>query len=154
MDRVEKLREYIDAILLNKEDSFDRRCAYVHLYGVAQACVLLAKKRGLNEELAVMAGMLHDIYTYKVTYTKEHGEKGAAIACEILEELGITTAKETHIICNAIYNHSYKEKVGSPYDELLKDADVLQHCIYNPAFPVLEKEEKRYNSILAELGIN
>lgn len=35
MNRVEKLRNYIDEILLNMIDNEERRCAYVHLYGVA-----------------------------------------------------------------------------------------------------------------------
>ncbi|MDF2545051.1 MAG: hypothetical protein K0S47_4769 [Herbinix sp.] len=51
--------------LLNKNNDRDRRVAYVHLYGVAQACALIAKKRGVDIELAIMAGMLHDLYTYK-----------------------------------------------------------------------------------------
>jgi HD superfamily phosphodiesterase len=63
MNRIEVLRQYIDNILLNMSDVEERRCAYVHLYGVAQYCVLIALKRGENAELAIMAGMLHDIYS-------------------------------------------------------------------------------------------
>ena len=36
----------------------------MHLYGVSQACVLIALKRNENAELAAAAGMLHDIHTY------------------------------------------------------------------------------------------
>lgn len=64
MNRIEIVREKVDEILLNMKDAEERRCAYVHLYGVAQACALLAKKRKENMELAVIAGMLHDIYSY------------------------------------------------------------------------------------------
>ncbi|EES63856.1 hypothetical protein FVAG_02616 [Fusobacterium varium ATCC 27725] len=32
-----------------------------------------------------MAGMLHDIYTYKFEYSKDHGQKGAIMARKILE---------------------------------------------------------------------
>jgi uncharacterized protein len=74
MDRVEKLREYVDEVLLNKNNDRDRRVAYVHLYGVAQACALIAKKRGVDIELAIMAGMLHDC-----TLTREK------MKCDILE---------------------------------------------------------------------
>ena len=59
--RIEKVRELVDEILLNMSDPAERRCAYLHLYGVAQACALLALKRGEDVELAVIAGMLHDI---------------------------------------------------------------------------------------------
>ena len=38
-------------------DVEERRCTYLHLYGVAQFCSLIALKRGENAELAVMAGI-------------------------------------------------------------------------------------------------
>lgn len=62
--RIEKVRELVDEILLNMSDPVEQRCAYLHLYGIAQACALLALKRGEDVELAVIAGMLHDIYSY------------------------------------------------------------------------------------------
>ena len=64
MNRIEKVREAVDAVLLNIADAGERRCGYMHLYGVSQACVLIALKRNENAELAAAAGMLHDIYTY------------------------------------------------------------------------------------------
>ena len=63
MNRIEKVREAVDAVLLNIADADERRCGYMHLYGVSQACVLIALKRGENAELAATAGMLHDIHT-------------------------------------------------------------------------------------------
>ena len=51
MDRIEKLREHVDEILLNKNNDRDRRMAYVHLYGVAQTCVMIAQKRGVDIDL-------------------------------------------------------------------------------------------------------
>jgi len=43
-NRVEILRKYIDGIFLKMADSDNRRCAYLHLYGVSQACALLARE--------------------------------------------------------------------------------------------------------------
>ena len=74
MDRIEKLRGYIDEVLLNNKNIMERWNRYIHLYGVAQLSVILAKKRNLNQEIAIMAGMLHDIYTYKFEYSKDHGQ--------------------------------------------------------------------------------
>lgn len=75
------------------------------------------------------------------------------MAREILEKLQVATSTEIDIICTAIHNHSNKERIDSEYDELLKDADVLQHCIYNPSIPVKNHESKRYNDLLMELDI-
>jgi len=71
-------------------DVEERRCAYLHLYGVAQSSALIALKRRENAELATMAGMLHDIYSYAKMDTEDHAHKGAILAREILISLRIT----------------------------------------------------------------
>lgn len=153
MNRIEVLRKYIDQILLNMTDAEERRCAYLHLYGVAQFCALIALKRGENAELATMAGMLHDIYLYASMDTNDHAHKGATMAKEILTSLGITNNDETKMICDAIYTHSEKEIVHSDFNEVLIDADVLQHCLYNPVFEIKAHEKNRYEELKLEFGI-
>ena len=153
MNRIETLRKHIDEILLNMTDAEERRCAYVHLYGVAQLCALIALKRGENAELATMAGMLHDIYSYAKMDTKEHAHKGAILAREILTSLQITNEDETKMICDAIYTHSEKGVAHSDFNEVLIDADVLQHCLYNPMFEIMEHEKNRYEKLKVEFGI-
>ena len=61
MDRTERVRQIVDEILRGQPDDLERRCGFVHLYGVAQACALLALKRGLDAETGTIAGMLHDL---------------------------------------------------------------------------------------------
>lgn len=153
MNRIEVLRKYIDEILLNMTDVEERRCAYLHLYGVAQCCTLIALKRGENAELATMAGMLHDLYSYARMDTKEHAHKGAVLAREILTSLCITNDDETNLICEAIFIHSDKEVVHSAFNEVLIDADVMQHCLYNPMFEIMEHEKSRYEKLKIEFGI-
>lgn len=153
MNRIEILRKYIDEIILNMTDVEERRCAYMHLYGVAQSCTLIALKRKENAELATMAGMLHDIYSYAKMDTKEHAHKGSILAREILQTLRITNDYETKMICDAIYNHSEKELIHSQFDEILKDADVFQHCLYNPMFEIKPHEKNRYEKLKLEFGI-
>lgn len=152
-NRIEILRKYIDEILLNMEDSQERRCGYLHLYGVSQACAIIALKRNQDVELATMAGMLHDLHSYKTMNTENHAEHGAVLARQILEKLSLTTDSETDLICSAIRNHSSKATIHSAFDEILKDADVLQHCLYNPLFPVMEHEKYRFQNLLSEFGI-
>ena len=161
INRIEELRKFVDGVLLNKTDVQDRRCGYVHLYGVAMACGLIAKKRGADVELAVMAGMLHDLWAYKMKETvslaeveNHHDENGAIYAREALDVLQLTTAAETEIICSAIQNHSKKDGRFAEMDEVLIDADVLQHYFYNPTFPVKIKEEERLKKLLTEFGLD
>ena len=152
-NRIEKVRAYVDDVLLHMTDTDERRCAYVHLYGVAQACAMIAQKRKENVELAIVAGMLHDIYSYKAMDSRDHAHKGAVMAKEILENLEIFTDAEIEMICGAIYKHSDKTEKHAPFVEILIDADVLQHCIYNPFVTAAEHEKKRYENLKKEFGL-
>jgi len=153
-NRVDILREYIDEVLLNMTATFDRRCAYLHLYGVSQACALIALKRGENVELATMAGMLHDFHTYKAGNPENHAVLGALLARKILNELNITTPEETDMICSAIHNHSSKGEKFSSFDEILIDADVMQHVLYDYTKTIMEHEKERFARLVVEFSLN
>ena len=153
MNRIEQVRQVVDETLRQQLSEEERRCGFVHLYGVAQACALLALHRGLDPELGTIAGMLHDLWSYKTLDTTAHGPRSAVLARGILEELGCFGPNEIEVICHAIEHHSDKEGIHGPFDELLKDADVLQHYLYNTLFPVIEKEKGRLSVVLDELGV-
>lgn len=152
MNRIEKVREVVDGILLSITDNEERRCAYVHLYGVAQASALIAWKRKENVELSIIAAMLHDIYSYK-NEPADHAHKGAALAKGILVELKIFSCEEIELICSAIYHHSDKGSIHKSFAEILKDADVMQHILYNPLFETSTQEPARFNSLKKEFGM-
>jgi uncharacterized protein len=154
-DRLEQLRRMVDAIIPTQPDAEQRRCGYVHLYGVSQACVLLALKRGLDPETCAAMGMLHDIWNYGAAFTApnpDHANLGIPEAEHILQETGFSPA-EIEVICTAIRHHSDKTGIHGELDELLKDADVLQHYFYNPAIKSHWQHDPRLSRILGELGL-
>ncbi len=153
MNRIEKVREYVDTVLLHISDTTERRCGYLHLYGVSQACALIALKRKENVELATIAGMLHDIYFYSTMDSKDHAHKGSVMAREILTSLKNFAEEEIEMICSAIYNHSSKGSKHPSFDEVLIDADVLQHCLYNLLYDIAEHEKQRYENLKLEFGL-
>ena len=153
MSRLKELRKYVNKEL-NKMDDEDKKISAIsHLYGVSLAATMIAKKRGLDPEIASMAGMLHDLHAYKTGSYDDHAHKGADLAREILGKLDLTTPEETDIICSAIYHHDDKHTVDSPMDELLKDADVIHHTLNDSSKAVKEKEQARYNALCKELGV-
>lgn len=154
MNRLEKISEIVNDILINNSDLEERYCGFVHLYGVSSICRLLAIKRGLDAELCGIAGMLHDISSYKLGTGIDHSKLGSIEARKILNEAKCFDKEEIDIICKSIYNHSDKNEIHSVYDEILKDADVLQHYLNNPNFKVEEKEKIRLNDLFRELGIS
>ena len=153
MGRLKELRQYVDGELNAMENPDKRNGAIVHLYGVSLAATMIAKKRGLDPELASMAAMLHDLYAYKSGSYDDHAHKGAELAREILDRLALTTQEETETICSAIYHHDDKYDMDGPMDEALKDADVIHHCMNDLSKAVKDKEKARYESLCREFGM-
>lgn len=145
MDRLEAIRVVVDRFIMKMQAEDDRKFAYLHLYGTSQFAAMLAINKNINTELCAVAAMLHDISMYiDNSGHKEHAERSAAIAKDILEESALFTEEECKIICNAIAKHSDKlTKNDGIYAEILKDADVLTHYLYNPQIPVPEKDKVR-----------
>lgn len=154
MNRLESVRQIVDGSVRGQPDLEESRCGFVHLYGVSATCALLARKRGLDAELCATAGMLHDISTYETNDDRDHARLSAGRAATILRHTGAYTEEEIAAICDAIAHHSDKAGVHGALAELLKDADVLQHYLYNPALLAPEwKGRARAERICAELGL-
>lgn len=153
MSRLKELRKYVDEELNKIEDADKRNSAFVHLYGVSLAATMIAKKRGLDPEIASMAAMLHDLHAYKTGSYDDHAHKGAELAKKILGELKLTDEAETEMICSAIYHHDDKLVTDGSMDEALKDADVIHHCMNDLSKPIKEKEQLRFDELCAEFGM-
>ena len=153
MSRLKDLRKIVDVELKKMEDPDKRISAVNHLYGVSLAATMIAKKRGLDPELAAMAAMMHDLAAYKSGSYDDHAHKGAELARGILTELALTDEQETEMICSAIYHHDDKLIVDGPMDEVLKDADVIHHCMNDLSKSVKDKEKARFEALCREFGM-
>ena len=159
MGRIGELHKYINTIFTRINEMPP---VYTHALGVSQACALIAVKRGENHELATMAGLLHDIASlrnhdvepYKIygLTPQNHAERGAEIAREILLELNLTSEQENKIICEAIRKHSDKNNIDTPFDEVLKDADVFAHGLGDITGKNFRGD--RWDKVCQEFGIN
>lgn len=102
---------------------------YHHVRRVAEECVWLATQRGLNINTAETIGLLHD--TGRIigqVSGKAHSNESGKIASIWLKETSIE-ACDFDTIVQAVSMHNHKKKIGSPYEELIKDADSLAHGI-------------------------
>ena len=57
------------------------------------------------------------------------------------------------IVYHLQYHHDDKLTVDSPMDEVLKDADVIHHCVNDLSKPIKEKEQARFDSLMKEFGM-
>lgn len=151
--RLESVRSVVDNMLLSMPDAEERRCAYLHLYGVSQTSSILAIKRDLDPEIAAIIGMLHDYYSYLTGVQLFHGANSAETIRPIIRDMDLFTKEEQKKILRAIFHHSDKKKIHSDYDELIKDADVFQHFLYNINKKVRIKSADRLKNVLKELEL-
>ena len=151
MDKLEAIRQIVDEIIRQQPDIEESRCGFVHLYGVSAICAMLALQRGLDPTLCAVAGMLHDIWNYKVGDSPDHGRLSAIEAEKIMNNVGSFTTREIAAVYLAISRHSDKDSINGEMDELLKDADVLQHYLYNPGRKPPRPEDWQENSRLTRL---
>ena len=124
MNRVEAVQRIADRVISKMESEEERKQAYLHAYGAAECCAMLAARRGVNTEIAYISGLLHDLYAYQTGSYMCHAPSGADMAGEALRGLDFTD-EEKIVVQSAIFHHAYKELVHDVYDEILKDADVL-----------------------------
>lgn len=153
MSRIKDLQKQVYKVLSKMDDPEKQMKAMSHLHGVALAAAVLAKKRGEDAELATMAGMMHDLYAYKSGSYDEHEKRGSELARAILEKLDMTTEEETDIICSAISHHGDKAEIHAPMDEILKDADVIDHSLSDPTKEVKDHEKARYAKLCEALEL-
>lgn len=153
MTRLEQIRGLVNSILAGVTDLAEKSLGYAHLYGVSGLGVQLALKRGLDPELAAVCGLLHDVYSVRTGLAWLHDQNGAEYMRPILRDLGTFSPEEQTLILSALFHHSDKAHVHTPYDEMLKDSDVLQHFLTNPFLPLYKEKTRRLVSILNELGL-
>lgn len=64
MDKSEKLQQWMESAIEDPLLFQRRKRVYTHLLGTAHFAALLAMKRGVDSEMAELAGLLHDISDY------------------------------------------------------------------------------------------
>ncbi|MGI5898323.1 MAG: HD domain-containing protein [Christensenellales bacterium] len=155
-ERLSKIQNSVHDMIAAMPDSQARTKFCVHSGGVSLVCALLAAKRGLDAELASAIGLLHDIYAIAKGTYEAHDVLGAEMAAEILARQGGFSREEIRAVHSAILRHDALDDFShGHYDELLKDADVLQPFYQNMQSleAVSPQRRARMERLLKELGV-
>ena len=106
----------------------------VHIVSSATIGYQMALHRGVDPELAAAACTCHD-YGRIITGRQEgHAEAGYEPVKVFLKGTGLFSEAEIEEIATAVRNHSKKEEIGTPLEEIVKDADVLDFYRYGYGF--------------------
>lgn len=133
--KIDTIRHELDNLISNLDSERQRRNAYIHCYGVGQAAGLIALHRGFSRkeaELAEIAGMLHDYVKFFVGIKENHAHLAEPYVRKLLVNTGEFSQEDIDIICLAVYKHADKDVLDTPFDEIVKDADEMQHFLRNP----------------------
>lgn len=138
----------------NEEIDVSKDWVLIHFLTASQIAHFLALKRHQDWELAVTAGVLHDIgLIVNMGISKDHAINGYDKSKEILKQVGGYNEEEIELIAKAVSRHSEKDKTGSWLDELIKDMDVLDCTLHGSDFSDHEYHYKRVRSLEIELGL-
>lgn len=114
----------------------------VHISSCAKLGYLFGEKRGVDPELAAIACACHDYGRIITGKQQGHAEAGYEPIKEFLRKTGLFEQEEIEQIAIAVKNHSNKSEVGSPLEEIVKDADVLDFHQYGYEMPRKEQQDR------------
>lgn len=127
-DIIEYLQREVRARCEAPSNKFGIGC-YYHIEAVVKNAELLADRYGADKEVTVIAAWLHDIASVTDhSLYEEHHIHGAAIAGEILEQLGYDSSK-IGLVQNCIKSHrgSTGDRPGTKEEICVADADAVSH---------------------------
>ncbi|MBI5135118.1 HD domain-containing protein [Candidatus Uhrbacteria bacterium] len=134
-----------------------------HSSSVVQTACMLAQKRGLNQEMAVLGAVLHDIAVFKTGSATNHAINGANIVTPILQRMGVFSDEEIGHIALLVREHSNKHLISADsLVELVKDADVFDCSLLEGAYDAYREQKSseivahyfaRIQKVRAELGL-
>ncbi len=160
MERLSLMRSTIDGFIerLKSNQTQDpallKRKEFINSYNIALLAHLLALKRGLNPELAVIAGHLHAIGRVVHGISDlSHSTLGALEAERALRKAGLFSESEIFSICSAIRSQFTVGTKGGPYEELLKDAILLGDYLGKVDYEIAGDNQTRLMHILTEFGM-
>lgn len=114
----------------------------IHVISCGKLGYLMAEKRGVDPILAASACAVHDYGRIITGKQANHAEVGYEPVKEFLKGLNLFTEKEIEEIAISVKNHSNKSQIGTPLEEIVKDADVLDFHQYGYEMPRPEQQER------------
>lgn len=125
----------------------------IHCMGSARIASILSARRGVDIELGYSAGALHDFGRFVTGRQENHAENGYEPVKDFLKRLNIFSEPELEEVSRAVKNHSRKEAVGTPLEEIAKDCDILD-CYFLGLAPKKEYHLKRFEALKKEFALH
>jgi hypothetical protein len=132
VSRFKSIQVLVHGLLQSMDSSVQKQDAAIRLYGVSAFASMLARKRGLQSEPAAIAGVLHHYYFYKTGIEDFPGPNSSEAVRPMIRDLKLFSQEEQATILRAIYYHDDRHQRHGAYEEVIKDAIVLQKYFQTP----------------------
>lgn len=132
-DRLKRLKGSIDQLYLAKHPERGDWADWLyadHIFVVAEYAGELAARYGAKKDLAMAAGMLHDIADAVMSrFDSRHEAESVKIARQFLGESGFSDEEIRIVVDDAIRFHSCHDEAipSSPEGKVMATADALAH---------------------------
>lgn len=123
---------------------------YEHIEQAVTYAKMLAVRRKLDPDFAACAAAAQNIGRIVFGKSEGHAETGYELARRLYAAVGCFTPVEVEQLAASVRNHSHKDKVDSPLDELGKDVDVYVRYVQGHEFTA-PHELRRLSAIRLEL---
>ncbi|MBB4825561.1 hypothetical protein HNO89_002797 [Sporosarcina luteola] len=151
-NRLDSIRALVNE-LLELDGKVNRREAHTQLNGVSAFASMLAMKSGLDIEIAAITGLLHNYYFYKTGIRYFPGINSAESVRPIIRDVNMFSKSEQRIILRAIFYQDQYGKAHGAYDELIKDAIILNTFFQTSDHSVPLMEVPRLHKVFGELSM-
>lgn len=151
--KLDSVRFVVQDMIMSIPCETRKQEACAHLYGVTAFAAMLAMKRGLNQELAAIAGLLHYYYFYKTGINDFPGPNSSEAVRPLLRDMNILSKEEQITILQAIFYQGDRSRIHGPYEEIVKDACILHVYFQNTGRNAAQQDALRLRNVLQELAI-
>lgn len=146
MNRIYKLMTELLKVIGAQDNSAERdeplEWEMLHSASCVRLAWILALERGEDPELSAAAAAVHDYGRIVSGLQKDHAAAGYLPVRDFLRSTGLFNEDEISQITLAVRNHSSKTAVGTPIEEIVKDADVIDCFQYGMDFDRPEKKTR------------
>jgi uncharacterized protein len=122
---------------------------YEHMNDSVYYAKRLAATRKMNADFAACAVAAQNIGRITTGKSEGHAEAGYELAKRFFLGLGCFTITEAEQLASAVRNHSNKDRIDTPLDELAKDVDIYVRYVHGSEFST-QHELRRLSALRLE----
>lgn len=138
---------------ISRDETLEWEC--IHMASCARTAYLMAQQAGMDPEqteLCACAAAVHDFGRIITGKQPGHAEAGYEPVKVFLRETGLFAEAEIEQIALAAKNHSRKSEIGTPIEEIVKDADLVDCFQFGAPFQRPEQEDRYRRYIERTVG--